>query len=444
MKIKLNKKQIIWGSLGLVILLVVLSKAFGGGKEITEVTLQEIQLRDITEIVSVTGKIQPEKEVKISPDVSGEITEMFVKEGDSVVKGQLLLRINPELYESNLNQMLANLDNAKAALAGSEAQELRAKTALSLAESNFKRQQKLYDQKVISDQEWENARLQYEQQKTEAVVSAKSKLAAVYNVKSLDARLDEVRKTLGRTSIYAPESGIITQLNSEKGERVVGTAQMAGTEMMRISNLNSMEVEVNINENDVVRVHKGDFADVRVDAYPDRTFKGVVTEIANSAKFNAAQNMTEQVTNYVVKIRLDRESYADLITAQRKNPFLPGMTASADIKTLSKKQVVALPIAALTNRNPYALSNDGGESFAPTTETGANVNSKNVFVPGKTYVFVLDNNKVKAVEVTTGIQDIDYFEITKGLKAGDKVISEPAMAIAKTLIEGEIVKVKSK
>jgi HlyD family secretion protein len=443
MKIKLNKKQIIWGSLGLVIVLVVLSKAFGGGKEITEVTLQEIQLRDITEIVSVTGKIQPEKEVKISPDVSGEITEMFVKEGDSVVKGQLLLRINPELYESNLNQMLANLDNAKAALAGSEAQELRAKTALILAESNFKRQQKLYDQKVISDQEWENVRLQYEQQKTEAIVAAKNKLAAVYNVKSLDARLDEVRKTLGRTSIYAPESGIITQLNSEKGERVVGTAQMAGTEMMRISNLNSMEVEVNINENDVVRVHKGDFADVRVDAYPDRTFKGVVTEIANSAKFNATQNMTEQVTNYVVKIRLDRESYADLITAQRKNPFLPGMTASADIKTLSKKQVVALPIAALTNRNPYALSNEGSETAA-TAPSKSNENSDKVFIPGKTYVFVLDNNKVKAIEVTTGIQDIDYFEITKGLKAGDKVISEPAMAIAKTLIEGEIVKVKSK
>lgn len=443
MKIKLNKKQIIWGSVGLVVVLIVLSKVFGGGKEITEVTVQEIQLRDITEIVSVTGKIQPEKEVKISPDVSGEITEMFIKEGDSVVKGQLLLRINPELYESNLNQMLANLDNAKAALAGSEAQELRAKTALILAESNFKRQQKLYDQKVISEQEWENARLQYEQQKTEAVVAAKNKLAAVYNVRSLDARLDEVRKTLGRTSIYAPESGIVTQLNSEKGERVVGTAQMAGTEMMRISNLNSMEVEVNINENDVVRVHKGDIADVRVDAYPDRTFKGVVTEIANSAKFNAAQNMTEQVTNYVVKIRLDRESYADLITSQRKNPFLPGMTASADIRTLSKKQVVALPIAALTNRNPYALLNDENSSPVESNSTVKTTDNKG-YVPGKTYVFVLENNKAKAVEVTTGIQDIDYFEVTKGLKAGDKVISEPAMAIAKTLIDGEMVKVSGK
>jgi len=443
MKIKLNKKQIIWGSVGLVVVLIVLSKVFGGGKEITEVTVQEIQLRDITEIVSVTGKIQPEKEVKISPDVSGEITEMFIKEGDSVVKGQLLLRINPELYESNLNQMLANLDNAKAALAGSEAQELRAKTALNLAESNFKRQQKLYDQKVISEQEWENARLQYEQQKTEAVVAAKNKLAAVYNVRSLDARLDEVRKTLGRTSIYAPESGIVTQLNSEKGERVVGTAQMAGTEMMRISNLNSMEVEVNINENDVVRVHKGDIADVRVDAYPDRTFKGVVTEIANSAKFNAAQNMTEQVTNYVVKIRLDRESYADLITSQRKNPFLPGMTASADIRTLSKKQVVALPIAALTNRNPYALLNDENSSPVESNSTVKTTDNKG-YVPCKTYVFVLENNKAKAVEVTTGIQDIDYFEVTKGLKAGDKVISEPAMAIAKTLIDGEMVKVRGK
>jgi HlyD family secretion protein len=207
--------------------------------------------------------------------------------------------------------------------------------------------------------------------------------------------------------------------------------------------LNSMEVEVNINENDVVRVHKGDIADVRVDAYPDRTFKGVVTEIANSAKFNAAQNMTEQVTNYVVKIRLDRESYADLITSQRKNPFLPGMTASADIRTLSKKQVVALPIAALTNRNPYALLNDENSSPVESNSTVKTTDNKG-YVPGKTYVFVLENNKAKAVEVATGIQDIDYFEVTKGLKAGDKVISEPAMAIAKTLIDGEIVKVSGK
>ncbi len=425
----MKKKKILWIVLAVVAIIIAASAIFKGGKEITEVSTEKVSKRTITELVSVTGKIQPEKEVKISPDVSGEITEMLVQEGDSVVKGQLLLRINPEIYESTLSQLKANLDNSRAALAGAEAQELRAKTALETAKITFDRQKKLFESQVISSQEWENAQLQFEQAKTEAVVSSKNRLASSFNVRSLEARLDEGRKTLGRTSIYAPASGIVTQMNSEKGERVVGTAQMAGTEIMRISNLSSMEVQVNINENDIVRVHLGDSADVRVDAYPDRVFKGVVSEIANSAKFNTAQNVSEQVTNYTVKIRISRESYSDLIAKGIKSPLLPGMTASADIKTNTRSQVVSVPISALTTRNPQSFKNGS----SPVTESKA-----------ATWVFKYENGKAKAVKIEVGIQDIDYFEVLSGLKDGEEIIVEPSMAIAKTLIDGDKVKLSKK
>ena len=424
----MKKKKILWIAIAVVAVIVIASAIFKGGKEITEVSTEKVSKRTITELVSVTGKIQPEKEVKISPDVSGEITEMLVQEGDSVVKGQLLLRINPEIYESTLSQLKANLDNSRAALAGAEAQELRAKTALETAKVTFDRQKKLFESQVISSQEWENAQLQFEQAKTEAVVSSKNKLASSFNVRSLEARLDEGRKTLGRTSIYAPASGIVTQMNSEKGERVVGTAQMAGTEIMRISNLSSMEVQVNINENDIVRVHLGDSADIRVDAYPDRIFKGVVSEIANSAKFNTAQNVSEQVTNYTVKIRISRASYADLISKGIKAPLLPGMTASADIKTNTRSQVVSVPISALTTRNPQSFKNGS----SPVNDSKAS-----------TWVFKYENGKAKAVKIEVGIQDIDYFEVLSGLKDGEEIIVEPSMAIAKTLIDGDKVKISA-
>ena len=248
----MKNKKLIWISLSAVAVLIILASIFKGGKKPLKVETEKIEAKTIVEVVSVTGKIQPEKEVKISPDVSGEITEMYVQEGDTVKQGQLLLTINPEIYITTLNQLQANLDNAKAALSGAEAQEIRAKAALKIGKTMFERQKKLHEERVISDQEWENAKMQYEQQRTEATVSEKNRLASSFNVKSLTARLDEGQKTLGRTRIYAPEDGVVTQLSSEKGERVVGTAQMAGTEIMRISNLQTMEVEVNINENDIV------------------------------------------------------------------------------------------------------------------------------------------------------------------------------------------------
>ena len=352
-----NKKRVYWIS-GIVILaLIVAASIFKGGKGEEFVTTEKIENKTIVETVTVTGKILPKSEVKISPDVSGEIIDMFVNEGDSVVEGQLLLTINPEIYLTTVNQLKANLNNAKANLSSAEAQELRAKVALNIAKDNFERQKKLHEEKITSDLEWENARVQYEQIKTEATVASKNKTAALYNVKSLAARLDEGMKTLGRTKINAPQSGIVTQLSSEKGERVVGTAQMAGTEIMRISDLSRMEVEVKINENDIVRLELYDEADIRIDAYPKKTFTGRVTEIANSAKFNANMDINEQVTNYTVKIQIDPSSYADLISESKPQPLLPGMTASAEIKTEKRENALALPIAALTTRNPSKGNN---------------------------------------------------------------------------------------
>lgn len=415
-----NKKRVYWISGIIILTLVVAASIFKGGKSEEFVTTEKIVNKTIVETVTVTGKILPKSEVKISPDVSGEIIDMFVNEGDSVVEGQLLVTINPEIYLTTVNQLRANLNNAKANLSSAEAQELRSKVALDLAEDNFERQKKLHQENITSDLEWENARVQYEQIKTEATVASKNKTAALYNVKSLAARLDEGMKTLGRTKILAPQSGIVTQLSSEKGERVVGTAQMAGTEIMRISDLSRMEVEVKINENDIVRLELNDEADIRVDAYPKKTFTGRVTEIANSAKFNANMDINEQVTNYTVKIQIDPSSYADLISASRPQPLLPGMTASAEIKTEKRENALALPIAALTTRNPK--KDKGKDSNLDEIET---------------WVFVYENGKAVAKKVKTGIQDLDYFEVISGLSKGENVITSPSMSIAKTMMDGD-------
>lgn len=429
----MTKKKIILLSAAAVLVLIVIASIFRGGSKEVKVATDKVVRRTITEVVSVSGKIQPESEVKISADVSGEIIDMAVKEGDSVRQGQLLLRINPELYETTISQLSANLDNARASLAASEAQRARVSAALIQAEANFKRQKQLYDQKVISEQEWDQVRVQHEMAKADVTAADKNILAGRYTVASMAARLEEGRRNLGRTSIYAPASGIVTQMNSEKGERVVGTAQMAGTEIMRISNLNIMEVEVNVNENDIVRIKTGDSADIKVDAYADRVFKGVVTEIANSAKFNAAQLLTDQVTNFVVKVRILPSSYADLGIG-RKQPFRPGMTATVDIKTVTHASVLCVPISAVSTRNPVVAKNEknGGK--------GNEKSEQPVREEKGTWVFLYNNGILKSVKVKTGIQDLDYFELTEGLKEGDEVVSAPGMAIAKTLNEGDKVK----
>lgn len=428
---KKNKRIWIIGgiTLGLILLAVFAKKGENATLVATEIAVK----RNITEIVSVNGKIQPESEVKISPDVSGEIIEMAVKEGDSVVAGQLLLRINPDIYQTQMNQLQANLDNGLAGLSSQEAQKESVKAALIQAESNYLRIKKLYEQKVSSEQEYEQARLQYETAKANMGAADKNILAAKFSVQSLRASLDQGRKNMGRTSIFAPASGIVTNLNSEKGERVVGTAQMAGTEIMRVSNLNSMEVEVNVNENDIVRIKNGDSANIKVSAWPNRIFKGIVTEIANSARFEAASAITDQATNYVVKVRILASSYSDLGEG-RKQPFRSGMTATVDIQTATKNNVLCIPISAVTTREPTQKS-DSKVVVKDKKEI-----EKNKGEITRTWVFILENGKAKSVEVTTGIQDINYFELLTGLKEGDEVISAPGMAIAKRLNDGDKVK----
>lgn len=433
----MKRKTLFWILGGVVLLVTVLALSMRGGNSETKVATEIVRKRNITEIVSVSGKIQPESEVKISADVSGEIIDMPVKEGDSVKQGQLLLRINPELYETTMNQLSANLDNARAGLAGSEAQREKIAASLLQAEANYKRNKALHEEHVISDQEWDNFRIQYEMAKADLSAADKNILAARYNVASVAARLEEGRRNMGRTSIFAPASGIITNVNSEKGERVVGTAQMAGTEILRISNLNSMEVEVNVNENDIVRIKMGDSADVKVDAYPDRVFKGVVSEIANSAKFSATSNITDQVTNFVVKVHIIQASYADLGLGKNQ-PFRSGMTATVDIKTTSRTNVLAVPISSVTSRKPLAYGQK--KAVEKPDDNSKTSDKKKDEDENSTWVFLYVNGRTKAVKVKTGIQDINYFEVLDGVKEGDEVISAPGMAIAKLLNDGEKVK----
>ena len=400
--------------------LLLFTWIFGGKKSELRVSTEKASRRNITELVSASGKIQPETEVKISADVSGQIIDLFVAEGDSVVQGQLLFRINPELYVSTVEQLQASLDNARATLATTQAQATRAQAALQQAEKIYKRQQGLFEQKVISQQEYETAESQYQIARADAESGLKNIQAAAFTVKSFQARLDEGQKNLGRTSIYAPVSGVISQLNSKKGERVVGTAQMAGTEIMRIADLSTMEVQVDVNENDIIRIHNGDSAQVKIDAFPDKVFRGVVTEIANSAKFNAAQVMSDQVTNYTVKVRILRDSYKELLVL-KNHPFRPGMTATVDIETETANNALCVPISSVTTRNP------ADESSAK----GAGNNEEKA-----TWVFKYMQGKAVAVKVKTGLQDTEYFQILDGIKEGDELITAPGLLISKTLMDG--------
>ena len=381
----MKKNKTLWIVLGSLVLLLILSQVINAGKKQTKIAVELAELRTITEVVSVSGKIQPEREVKISSDVSGEIISMAVSEGDSVTKGQLLCRINPEIYQTNVQQLQANLDNAKASLASTQAQQMRLAAGAEQALAQYNRQKQLFDQKVISKQDMETAEASYKMAKADMAAADKNIQASKYQVSSVAARVDEGRKNLGRTNIYAPSSGIVTGLNSKQGERVVGTAQMAGTEMMSISDLSSMEVSVNINENDIVLVKQGDSADIKIEAYRGQVFIGVVTSISNSAKFTQGMSKMDQTTNFEVKIRINSSSYAHLI-ANSKQPIKPGMTATVDIKTQTASNVVGIPVPAVTTREPFEKSKDKKEKESEDEEN-------------KTYVFVYKDGEIKAREV---------------------------------------------
>lgn len=410
----------------LIVIAVIGKKAGVFGKSITyKVAIEKAIRRNITEIITANGKIQPETEVIITPDVSGEIVELYIKDGDHVKKGQLLLKIKPDNYISARERSLAALNTAKANLANSNAIFTQVEARFDQSQLSYNRNKKLWDQRTISESEWESAMAAFEIAKAEVIASGQNVAAAEFTVHSAEASLKEANENLFKTSVYAPMEGTITLLNVEKGERVVGTELMSGTEMMRVADLKRMEVLTEVNENDIVRIKLNDSANIEVDAFPDRKFKGFVTEIANSAKTTGIS--TDQVTNFEVKIFLTENSYMDLIAGDTEQPFRPGMSASVDIITATKTQVITVPLQAVTLMPDSLIKADS----IKTSLTGEDAEE---------VVFVLNKGKVKTTIVSTGIQDNDYIEILSGLEENAEIVTAPYNVLTKKLRNGTSVK----
>ena len=450
-----KKSNRIWWILGgLVVLIIgglVAAKQAGliGKPTATEVDFATVKRTDITERVSASGRVQPQVEVKISPDVSGEIIGLYVNEGDPVKAGQLLCRIRPDNYESLLararatvNQSRAQLEQTKAAVAQSSARLIRAK-------ADYERQQKLYADKVISSADLETSAANYNVAKQEVEAANANVRASSFNIKSAEASLRDATENLRKTTIYSPVNGTVSKLNIELGERVVGTSQMAGTEIMRIANLQNMEVRINVNENDIVRVNLNDTADIEVDSYTmtGRKFKGVVYEIANTANgltgAAAASLSADAVTEFEVKVKILNSSYADLLAQKDKKgyPFKPGMTASVEILTDRKSNVLAVPIAAVTTRSADSTAIDTATMKDNKNGTVNEVPEKLAEKKEKPKEIVFVNAGGKAVQrdVTTGISDFENIEILSGLKEGEQIISGPFIAVSKKLKNDDLV-----
>jgi len=395
----------------LIVFAIIGKKAGWFGKAVTvKVAVENAEKRRIVETVTANGKIQPETEVKISPDVSGEIVELTVKEGDHVEKGQLLIRIKPDIYISQRDRSLAAISSARARLAQAEAQ-------FTQAELTFSRTKQLFEEQTISKSEYEQAEASFSVAKAEVD-------AANYSVISAEASLKEATENLVKTSIYSPMTGTVSMLLVEAGERVAGTGLMAGTELLRVADLSRMEAQVEVNENDIVRVKTGDTALIEVDAYPDHKFKGIVTEIASSAKTTGVS--ADQVTNFDVKILVLPESYKGL-PGKETNPLRPGMSATVDIQTEIKSGIVAVPIQAVTTRTD-------------TTKVTQTASDEEI----RTLVFITDGKYALAKDVRTGIQDNNYIEILSGVAENDRVISAPFSAISKKLSDSTLIQIVKK
>lgn len=405
-KKKSSKRYIILGGLALIVILIVMGRNQENG---IPVNISIPQRGTIVETIPANGKIQPVTEVKISPDVSGEIIELNFKEGDNVKEGDLLIKIKQDVY-------ISAVDRAEASLNSVKAQYLQQKAQLAQIEQSYKRNKTLFEQKAISEADYEGAVSQYE-------VAVEQLNAAQYNVKSAEAALKEAKENLQKTTIYAPMTGIVSKLNVEKGERVVGTSQMAGTEMMRIANFKEMEVLVDVNENDIIRLSLSDTAYIEVDAYPNKKFKGVVTQIANSAKNSGTATSLDQVTNFEVNVSILPESYSDLL----KNtdiPFRPGMSASVSIHAETRYNTLIVPLQSITTRGGLIDSLDTDK------------------IVEQIFVYDSQTSKVTPVIVSTGIQDMKNIEVTEGLSDSIKIVTGPYSAISKELRKGSKVIVK--
>lgn len=424
-----------------VILLVVLVIIQNGkGSKGERVTTEEVMARTIKETVSASGKIFPQTEVKISSDVSGEVVKLYIEEGDSVSAGQLLANVDPEAIESQVERGRASVNTAKAQLANSRstvknlmAQQEQIMAQLANAKDIFERNKKLFDQGVISEADFQQSETNYlgleanlRSSKASVEASQENVRASEFGVKSAEATLDELRTSLRRTSIYAPMNGIISMLSIEEGERVVGTIQMTGTEMMRIANLDAMEVRVDVSENDIPRVSIGDEVDIEVDAYIDRVFKGQITQIANSASNSATASLTsDQVTNFEVRINISPDSYQDLITPEKPFPFRPGMSASVEINTDVREKVATIPIQSVTTREKSVVF-EGQKDLEDPDELVE-------------IVFQMVNDTIAMMPVETGIQDDSYIEVTKGIEVGQIIVTGPYSLISRILKSGDVV-----
>ncbi len=416
-----------------ILMLVVGKKAGWFGKDVAlKVATEKVELKDITEIITGNGKIEPQTEVKISPEVPGEITELFVKEGDQVKKGDLLVIIKPDIYLSNLNRTEAALNTQKARLAQAEAQLIE-------KELNYNRSKQLYERSTIAKSEFETVEAAWKVAQSEVQ-------AARFAIKSSESGVSEAKENLTKTKIYSPIDGTVSKLNVEQGEKVVGTNQFAGTELMTVADLTMMEVKVEVNENDIVKVQKSDTALVEIDAYQKKKFKGIVTEIASSA--NVTGTSIDQVTNFNVKVLLLPDSYKELMNSDStRYPFLPGMSATVDIQTDSRNRVISVPIQSVTTRADDGTVRKSNSELEAEPSEGEK--SEEVVVPEEPeqfeVVFLVKEGLARKVKVKTGIQDNTHIEIIEGLTPGEEIITAPYGLISKTLKDSsrvEVVKIE--
>jgi HlyD family secretion protein len=419
----------------LVILIVLIKKQ--SGNEI-RVAIEKTARHTITETVTASGKIYPETEIKIAPEVSGEITVLNIEEGDSVRKGDVLVKINPAIYGSIVNQAEATVEQSRATASNSKEMMAQAESQYELARATYNRNKKLHEQKVISQLEFEQAEASFKSAKATFEGARASTSGTSYGIKGAQAGLSQARENLNKTTIQAPAAGIISQLNVKKGERVVGTAQMAGTEMLTIADMSRIEVRVDVSETDIAKVKTGDTTIIEADAYRNRKFKGIVSKVAVSSTKSALSSgsaSSDQVTNYTVHILILPSSYEDLTAVMQKGkfPFKPGMSASVEIQTNRQNDILSVPVNAVTTRDwPDSLKKKNSE-----LNDVDNVRQVVFVHDGKT-------NMVTIRDVKTGLQDNKYLQITEGLKDGEEVVTAPFGAIARTLNDKTKVKVVDK
>ena len=427
--------------IGVLAVLFVGAKMLGGSsKKGTKITAEKAQSRTIIETVNASGKVYPEVEVKISPDISGEITELNVQEGDSVKKGQVLARIYADIYSSQRDEAAARVMQSQATVANSEASLAALKAQLDQAKATYDRNKDLYEEKVISKAEFEQYETQYRTAQSQYSAAQQNIRSLRAATQSTQTSLVAANKNLGRTTLVSPMNGVISSLSVKKGERVSGNSFTLGTEMMRVAEMSMMEVRVDVGENDIVKVNIGDSADVEVEAYNNRKFKGMVTQIASSTKTNSTATSGD-VTNYEVRIRIDSSSYKDLLTPSKTKrfPFRPGMNASADIKTKRKDNVVSIPIAAVAARvkgSDKSVADEKKEKEKSKTDNNQEVNISGDEIEEVVFVIKQDGTVEKRT-VTTGIQDMNFIEITSGLKEGEQIVTAPFDAVNKTMKSGD-------